>query len=151
MSRPFVMVTAVLNDMLDEDDIAMLHALGRHANAHRLDEFLAQGSRCRWCAHPIRLRGYVLGDKGEIVFSSHDFPDNVVLKACGSRSELRRPRRRQRHRRVCRNSSRGVLDPHRPRLRWRAPGELERLVPLGELRQSMRPWSSRELWEPSRS
>jgi hypothetical protein len=80
------MVTAVLN----EDDVAMLYALGRHANAHRLDDFLAQGARCRWCAHPIRLRGYVL-DKGKVVFSSYDFPDNVVLKACGSRSELRCP------------------------------------------------------------
>ena len=81
------MVTAVLN----HDDIAMLHALGRHANAHRLEDFLKQGARCRWCAHPIRLRGYVLGDQGKVVFASHDFPDNVVLKACGSRSELRCP------------------------------------------------------------
>ena len=31
------------------------------------------------------------GDDGRIVFSSHEFPDNVVLKACGSRSELRCP------------------------------------------------------------
>ena len=81
------MVAAVL----DEDDVAMLHALGRHANGHRLEDFLAQGARCRWCAHPIRLRGYVLGDQGKVVFSSHDFPDNVILKACGSRSELRCP------------------------------------------------------------
>ena len=78
--------------MLDEEDTAMLHALGRHASAHRLDAFLAQGARCGWCAHPIRLRGYVLGaDGGRIAFSSHNFPDNVVLKACGSRSELRCP------------------------------------------------------------
>ena len=55
-------------------------------------DFLAQGARCGWCAHPIRLRGYVLGGAdGHIVFSSHRFPDNVVLKACGSRSELRCP------------------------------------------------------------
>jgi hypothetical protein len=52
------MVTAVLNG----DDIAMLHALGQHANAHRLDDFLVQRARCRWCAHRFRLRGYVLGD-----------------------------------------------------------------------------------------
>ncbi len=82
------MVTAVLN----EDDVAMLHAIGRHVSEHQLEEFLAQGARCGWCAHPIRLRGYVLnGDDRRIVFSSHEFPDNVVLKACGSRSELRCP------------------------------------------------------------
>ena len=42
-------------------------------------------------SHPIRLRGHVLDSDGRIVFSSHAFPDNVVLKACGSRSELRCP------------------------------------------------------------
>ncbi len=78
--------------MLDEVDTAMLHSLGRHASTHRLHDFLAQGARCGWCAHPIRLRGHVLdADGGRIVFSSHGFPDNVVLKACGSRSELRCP------------------------------------------------------------
>jgi hypothetical protein len=78
--------------MLDDDDIAMVSALGRHTSAHRLDDFLAQGARCGWCAHPVRLRGYVLaGDDRRVVFSSHAFPDNVVLKACGSRSELRCP------------------------------------------------------------
>jgi hypothetical protein len=88
MSRPTVMVVAVM----DEEDSAMLHALGRHSNAHRLGDFLAQGARCGWCAHPIRLRGYVLGGQDRpVVFSSHGFPDNVVLKACGSRSELRCP------------------------------------------------------------
>jgi hypothetical protein len=77
---------------LDEDDVAMLHALGRHVDAHHLDRFLVQGARCGWCAYPIRLRGYVLGGVNRrVVFSSHEFPDNVVLKACGSRSELRCP------------------------------------------------------------
>jgi hypothetical protein len=78
--------------MLDEHDTAMLYAPGRHASARRLPDFLAQGTRCGWCAHPVRLRGYVLrGDDGRVVFSSKTFPDNVVLKACGSRSELRCP------------------------------------------------------------
>jgi hypothetical protein len=78
--------------MFDDDDIAMVTALGRHVDAHRLDDFLAQGARCGWCAHPIRLRGYLLAnDDRRVVFSSHEFPDNVVLKACGSRSELRCP------------------------------------------------------------
>jgi hypothetical protein len=86
------MVAAMSDRELDEDDVAMLHALGRHVSAHRLDDFIAQGARCGWCAHPIRLRGYVLGGtERRIVFSSHEFPDNVVLKACGSRSELRCP------------------------------------------------------------
>jgi hypothetical protein len=85
-------MVAAMDRELDEDDVAMLHALGRHSSAHRLDEFIAQGARCGWCAHPIRLRGYVLGgEERRMVFSSHGFPDNVVLKACGSRSELRCP------------------------------------------------------------
>jgi len=88
MARPFCIVCAVL----DEDDMQMLHAIGRHSRARRLDDFLAQGARCGWCAHPIRLRGYVLAkEDGRVVFSSRRFPDNVVLKACGSRSELRCP------------------------------------------------------------
>jgi uncharacterized Zn-finger protein len=87
MSQPLGIVLAMLN----EEDMAMLHAIGRHSSARRLDEFLVQGARCGWCAHPIRLRGHVLDSDGRIVFSSHAFPDNVVLKACGSRSELRCP------------------------------------------------------------
>lgn len=88
MSRPFCIVSGVL----DEDDMQMLHSIVRHSSARRLDDFLAQGARCGWCAHPIRLRGYVLGkDDGRVVVSSHQFPDNVLLKACGSRSELRCP------------------------------------------------------------
>lgn len=88
MSRPFCIVCVVL----DEDDMRMLNAIGRHSSAGRLDDFLAQGARCGWCAHPIRLRGYVLGkEDGRVVVSSHQFPDNVLLKACGSRSELRCP------------------------------------------------------------
>ena len=79
--------------MLEEDDTAMLHSLGRHASADRLRDFLAQGARCGWCAHPIRLRGHVLNAAdGRIVFSSHGFPDNVVLKACGSRTSCGVPR-----------------------------------------------------------
>ena len=42
---------------------------------------------------PIRS-GYAvtcLETRGKVVFSSHGFPDNVILKACGSRSELRCP------------------------------------------------------------
>ena len=78
--------------MLDEDDIAMLHALGRHASAHRLDDFLAQGVALR-VVRPSDPAAWLRArrDDGRIVFSSHGFPDNVVLKACGSRSELRCP------------------------------------------------------------
>ncbi len=75
--------------MLDEEDTQMLFAVGRQARARRLDDFLSQGARCGWCAHPIRLRGYVLNKvDGRVVFASYRFPGNVVLKACGSRSEL---------------------------------------------------------------
>lgn len=81
----------MVSAMLDNDDIAMVHALGRHASARRLEDFLVQGARCGWCSHPIRLRGYVLAESGRVVFCSNGFPDNVVLKACGSRSELQCP------------------------------------------------------------
>jgi uncharacterized Zn-finger protein len=80
----------VLDD-LNDDDMEMVRALGRHSSAHRMEDFLAQGLRCGWCAHPIRLKGFILDDTRRVVFSSHEFPDNVVLKACGSRSELRCP------------------------------------------------------------
>ena len=81
----------MVSAMLDNDDIAMVHALGRHSSARRLEDFLVQGARCGWCSHLIRLRGYVLAESGRVVFSSNGFPDNVVLKACGSRSELQCP------------------------------------------------------------
>ncbi len=45
-------------------------------------------------AVPIRLRGFVVsGRPGEqaVTFSSASLPDGVVLKACGSRSEIRCP------------------------------------------------------------
>jgi hypothetical protein len=79
---------------MDPDDHAMLEALVRHGRRHQIDEFLAQGDRCGWCRCPIRLRGYVVsGPVGEqaVTFSSASLPDGVVLKACGSRSEIRCP------------------------------------------------------------
>jgi hypothetical protein len=79
---------------MDPDDHAMLEALVRHGRRRQIDEFLAQGDRCGWCRCPIRLRGYVVsGRAGEqaVTFSSASLPDGVVLKACGSRSEIRCP------------------------------------------------------------
>jgi hypothetical protein len=76
------------------DDHAMLEALARHGRRGQLHDFLAQGERCGWCRHPIRLRGFVIsGPAGEetVTFSSASLPDGVVLKACGSRSEVRCP------------------------------------------------------------
>jgi hypothetical protein len=76
------------------DDHAMLEALVRHGRRGQLQEFLAQGDRCGWCRHPIRLRGFVVsGPAGHqtVTFSSASLPDGVVLKACGSRSEVRCP------------------------------------------------------------
>lgn len=79
---------------MDAVDLAMLEALVRHGRLHRIDEFLAQGVGCRWCRHPIRLRGFVVstgGGERRITFSSASLPDGAVLKACGSRSEVRCP------------------------------------------------------------
>ena len=72
----------------------MVEALGRHARRRQLHDFLAQGDGCGWCRHPIRLHGYATrGTNGDrmVVFSSASLPDGVVLKACGSRSELQCP------------------------------------------------------------
>lgn len=72
----------------------MVEALARHGRRHQIDAFLAQGDGCGWCRHPIRLRGYAIagpdGDR-KVVFSSASLPDGVMLKACGSRSELQCP------------------------------------------------------------
>ena len=72
----------------------MVEALWRHSGRKQLGDFLDQGAGCGWCRHPIRLRGYASTETdGErtIVFSSTSLPDGVVLKACGSRSELQCP------------------------------------------------------------
>jgi len=79
---------------MEPEDRAMVEALGRHSRRHQLQDFIDQGVGCGWCRHPIRLRGYATAEKdGErtIVFSSASLPDGVVLKACGSRSELQYP------------------------------------------------------------
>jgi hypothetical protein len=79
---------------MDPEDRAMVESLWRHSRRRQLDDFLDQGTGCGWCRHPIRLRGYATAETdGErtIVFSSTSLPDGVVLKACGSRSELQCP------------------------------------------------------------
>jgi len=79
---------------VNPDDMAMVVALGRRVSGGDLEAFLAQGERCGWCRHPIRLRGWALsGPAGHqtVTFTSRSLPDGVVLKACGSRSEIRCP------------------------------------------------------------
>jgi hypothetical protein len=79
---------------MDREDRAMVEALWRHSRRKQLHDFLEQGARCGWCRHPIRLRGHAIAEtEGErrVVFSSASLPDGVVLKACGSRSELQCP------------------------------------------------------------
>jgi hypothetical protein len=79
---------------MDPDDEAILEALGRHGRKHQIQDFLDQGDRCGWCSHPIRLRGFVVSGPtgvGTVTFSSSSLPDGVLLKACGSRSEVRCP------------------------------------------------------------
>ena len=79
---------------MDDDDLAVLGALGKRVRAHELEAFLAQGEGCGWCRRPVRLRGYVgtgrgmaPGDNRSTPFTSLALPDGVVLKACGSRRE----------------------------------------------------------------
>ena len=74
----------------------MLTALVGRVRARELEPFVAQGERCGWCRHPVRLRGYVRDldagtTAGALAFSSLALPDGVVLKACGSRKETRCP------------------------------------------------------------
>ena len=72
----------------------MVEALGRHSRRRQLHDFLAQGDGCGWCRHPIRLRGYAWSGTNSdrtVVFASASLPDGVVLKACGTRSELQCP------------------------------------------------------------
>ncbi len=72
----------------------MLEALVRHRRHDQLDDFLTQGDGCRWCRHPIRLRGFVISgrdDTRSVTFTSASQPDGVILKGCGSRSEVRCP------------------------------------------------------------
>ncbi len=72
----------------------MVEALWRHSRRKQLYDFLDQGAACGWCRHPIRLQGYAsIETDGErkVTFSSASRPDGVVLKACGSRSELQCP------------------------------------------------------------
>ena len=78
---------------MDAADHAMLEALARHGRRHQIDDFLAQGTSCGWCRHPIRLRGYAVSNANgrRSVFSSAALPDGVVLKACGARSAVRCP------------------------------------------------------------
>jgi hypothetical protein len=53
-----------------------------------------QGEQCGWCAHPIRLIGNSVSvdtSTGEILrsYSTNDEPDQVLLKACGTRRATR--------------------------------------------------------------
>jgi hypothetical protein len=79
---------------MDAEDRKMLEALVRHDERGQLPAFLTQGDRCGWCSHPIRLQGFAYSgplSKLNLTFSSRSQPDGVVLKACGSRSEIRCP------------------------------------------------------------
>ncbi|HZU79013.1 MAG TPA: replication initiator, partial [Acidimicrobiales bacterium] len=77
-------------------DPDVIDALTDHGARGVLTEFLAQGEGCGWCRRPVRLSGEryavdpVSGARRR-VFSSHDKPGGVVLKACGNRRETRCP------------------------------------------------------------
>ena len=79
---------------IDEADMLMVRAVGRRLQKNQFDEFTAQGRRCGWCRHPVRLRGVVMTNDGNgrrLVFSTGSLPDGVFLKACGTRRETRCP------------------------------------------------------------
>jgi hypothetical protein len=80
--------------VIDEADMLMVRAVGRRLQKKQFDEFTAQGRRCGWCCHPVRLRGVVMTNDGNgrrLAFSTGSLPDGVFLKACGTRRETRCP------------------------------------------------------------
>jgi hypothetical protein len=80
--------------VIDEADRLMVRAVGQRLQRGQFDEFTAQGRRCGWCRHPIRLRGVVMttdGNGRRLSFSTGSLPDGVFLKACGTRRQTRCP------------------------------------------------------------
>jgi hypothetical protein len=73
-----------------EEERLWTDALRRRIAAKELGGFMAQGDRCGWCAHPVRLKGVVFegeGSRRRVRLISRTMPDGVLLKACGSRRE----------------------------------------------------------------
>jgi hypothetical protein len=80
--------------VIDEADRMMVRAVSRRLVHEQFEEFTAQGRRCGWCSHPVRIRGVVMANDGNqrhVTFSTGNLPDGVLLKACGTRRETRCP------------------------------------------------------------
>ena len=78
------------------DDGVLTGVCARAQEAETLERFSAQGARCGWCSHPIRLVGSqttVDRSTGEILrtYSTASELDGVLLKACGTRRATRCP------------------------------------------------------------
>ncbi len=124
---------------------------------------------CGWCAHPIRLRGYVLAGKRSDRLLQSRLPGQrgaqgvwVAQRAAvpvvrhplpGRRPPPRscRPRRRQGHRRVGCRTPGGLLDPYRSGLRCRAPGGSDGTVSCRAHPIALPSWPSAGVSGPARS
>ena len=75
---------------MDDQAQAIIEVLTERGQRGELEDFRRQGESCRWCARPVRLRGYLAtideaSGRRRVVSSSAQRPDGVVLKACGNR------------------------------------------------------------------
>lgn len=75
---------------MDDQAQAIIEVLTERGRRGELEDFHKQGESCRWCARPVRLRGYLAtfdesSGRRQVVSSSATRPDGVVLKACGNR------------------------------------------------------------------
>ena len=75
---------------MDDQALAIIEVLTQRGRRGELEDFRRQGESCRWCARPVRLRGYLAtvdqaSGQRRVVSSSAKRPDGVVFKACGNR------------------------------------------------------------------
>jgi hypothetical protein len=69
-----------------ELDAATVHGLVARAGDPKRERWLEQVRRTGACRHPVRLRGIVRrGD--EVVYSTANEPDRVLMVRCGNRRE----------------------------------------------------------------
>ena len=77
--------------VIDEADMLMVRAVGRRLQKNQFDEFTAQGRRCGWCRHPVRLRGVVMTNDGSgrrLAFSTGTLPTAYSSKRAAPDARL---------------------------------------------------------------